>query len=603
MPQNFNWLRAPSQRQLLVGAGYALVLAVFIGLGWRSFQQLDAENQSQRWVTHSYQVLLELRGLLTDLTDAETGERGFLITGELQYLEPYTAALTTIQQRLDGLKRLTADNVRQQARLATIEPLITSMLAELQRTIDLRRHVGFDAAATAVCSHRYKEWMDQLRQQINRAQTDEQALLRQRAETMRAHRQLLKLLLLLGTIACVSLLGLLALAVGKNALAPTIITRSFRDRYGLAIALSIVVCAVLERLNPLYGSQGPPLVVIGLAVTAAAWWGGLGPGLFTTALCSVYCWWALLPPAGSFDLPDLKEGLRLLFTVFTGAVISALAGETHRAATRQLTATAALQASEERLVRTNAELEQTIQRRTAELRATVEELEHFSYSITHDMRAPLRAMQSFAALLLMKAKGSLDAEEREYLRRIATAAARMDGLLIDALDFTKAMRVELPLNRVEPATLIQDLLETYPDLHATRADIRIDGTLPTVLANPAGLTQCLSNLLHNAVKFVAPGVTPRVRIAAETQGNQVRLWVMDNGVGIPPEFRPHLFAMFQRASSDYEGTGIGLALVRKVVQRMGGQVGVESQPGQGSRFWIDLPAATTPAARTQTQAN
>jgi len=242
----------------------------------------------------------------------------------------------------------------------------------------------------------------------------------------------------------------------------------------------------------------------------------------------------------------------------------------------------------------NADLERKVQERTAELRAAVEDLEHFSYSITHDMRAPLRAMQSFATLLLMKPKGSLAEDEREYLRRIATAAKQMDDLILDALAYSQAVRAAAPLGPVDPAALLRDMLMTYPEFQLAKADIQIADPLPPVVANRAGLTQCFSNLLRNAIKFVAPGVMPKVQVSAEVQAGRVRLWFADNGIGIPPEFHGRLFKMFERASSDHEGTGIGLALVRKVTERMGGQVGVESAPGRGSRFWIELKLAGLP---------
>ena len=112
-----------------------------------------------------------------------------------------------------------------------------------------------------------------------------------------------------------------------------------------------------------------------------------------------------------------------------------------------------------------------------------------------------------------------------------------------------------------------------------------------MLANEAGLAQCFSNLLNNAVKFVAVGVVPQVRVSEEVRGDRVRLWFADNGIGIPAEHHKRIFEIFQRLNPNYEGTGIGLALVRKVTQRLGGQVGVESEAGQGSRFWIELRGA------------
>ena len=128
-------------------------------------------------------------------------------------------------------------------------------------------------------------------------------------------------------------------------------------------------------------------------------------------------------------------------------------------------------------------------------------------------------------------------------------------------------------------------------MHPDNADIRLEGDLPVVLGNEALVTQCFSNLLANAVKFVAPGVKPRVRVRAEVREGTARIWVEDNGIGISKDAQGRLFGMFQRLVRGYEGTGIGLAIVRKVVQRMGGRVGVESEEGKGSRFWVELRAA------------
>ncbi len=248
----------------------------------------------------------------------------------------------------------------------------------------------------------------------------------------------------------------------------------------------------------------------------------------------------------------------------------------------------ALRQAKDELAHANEALERTVQERTASLRETVGELEHFSYSITHDMRAPLRAMRSFAGMLLQECSDCLVPTSRDYLQRIATAAERMDQLVIDALDYSKALRQELPLGPVDPEPLLRGMIESYPALQPPQAHIQIDGPMPKVLANQAGLTQCFSNLLGNAVKFIVPGTVPRVRVWGERREAMVRLWFADNGIGIAPEAQARIFDMFQQVSKEYEGTGIGLALVRKVAERMGGKVGVESEPGRGSRFWLDL---------------
>jgi signal transduction histidine kinase len=241
--------------------------------------------------------------------------------------------------------------------------------------------------------------------------------------------------------------------------------------------------------------------------------------------------------------------------------------------------------------RLRAGLEKAVADRTAELRDLVEELQHFSYTITHDMRAPLRSMQGFAELLAEQAGPALDADGRGHLERIVASAGRMDRLITDALSYAKALREHMSLEVVDVDTLLRGMIDSYPTFRAPQADIRIDGPLPPVRANVAGLTQCFSNLLGNAVKFARDGRTPEVRVRAETRGGRVRIWCEDEGIGIPAEIRARLFQMFQRGSKAYDGTGIGLALVRKVVEHMGGAVGVESEPGKGSRFWIELQGA------------
>jgi PAS domain S-box-containing protein len=236
-------------------------------------------------------------------------------------------------------------------------------------------------------------------------------------------------------------------------------------------------------------------------------------------------------------------------------------------------------------------LEQTVAERTAELRDTVDELEHFSYTITHDMRAPLRAMQLFGQILKEEYGARLDDTGRDYLRRITEAAARMDTLVLDALDYSKAVRTQLPLEPIDAGAIAKSIVESYPQFQPPHAEIRIVGDFPLVRANAAGLIQCLSNLLGNAVKFVENGTLPQVKVWAEERGSEIRFWVEDNGIGISREQQERVFVMFQRLSKKYQGTGVGLALVRKVAERMHGKVGFESEPGQGSRFWLDFARA------------
>src|SRR4051812_19454105 len=240
-----------------------------------------------------------------------------------------------------------------------------------------------------------------------------------------------------------------------------------------------------------------------------------------------------------------------------------------------------------------AHLERTVEERTAKLRETVRELEAFSYSIAHDMRAPLRAIQNFACLLVTKLDLRPQPEAVEYAERIHAAAARLDRLIQDVLSYSRIIQGLVPMESVNVDKLIPELISTEPAWQPPRAHVTVEGTLPPVWGNEAYLTQAISNILNNAVKFVAKGTHPKVRIWAETLEGKVRIWFQDNGIGINREDQERIFNLLDRIhpETEYAGTGLGLAIARKACERMKGTIAVESEPDQGSRFCILLRAA------------
>lgn len=266
-------------------------------------------------------------------------------------------------------------------------------------------------------------------------------------------------------------------------------------------------------------------------------------------------------------------------------------------------------------------LEQRVEERTARLQDTISELEMFSYTLAHDLKAPVRGMMGYCKILMEDFGKTLPPAASSIVQRLARTPRRMNELIESLLEFSKVSRREVVLSRVEIEPIIEDLLALRPA--AVRQAITICGPLHAVRAQKDLLQQVLSNLVDNAIKFVNPPTPPKIAIhtevvshsspsirsghllfsstesgrveaaGSETESKQVRIWVVDEGIGISPELHHKIFGIFERGVSagTYEGTGMGLAIVARATQRMGGSCGLESEPGKGSRFWVELPAA------------
>jgi signal transduction histidine kinase len=251
-------------------------------------------------------------------------------------------------------------------------------------------------------------------------------------------------------------------------------------------------------------------------------------------------------------------------------------------------------------------LERLVAERTAELTSTNKQLEVFVYTIAHDLRAPLRSMQGFSEMLVKDERAASSETHRDYVRRISDSARFMDALLSDLLAFATITQQRIELAPTNLQSIVQGVLSRLEkDIAEQNALVETIGPWPAVMAHAPTLSQVLFNLLSNALKFVRPGVLPQIRVRAEAAPSTtpsvhsatappgfVRVWVEDNGIGIAPEHQQQIFRLFLRLHRDaYSGTGVGLTIAQKGVERMGGSLGVESSPGCGSRFWFDLRKA------------
>lgn len=562
----------------LLFSAAAILLAVTLAFTY--LVGLYVVHSSEKMTRHRATVQ-HLSELASTLKDAETGQRGFLLTGQTNYLEPYHEAVRRLGFEEQKLRDLAQEGALPLADIDKLERNIEAKMSELERTIQLRT-TNTAAAINTVVAGEGKFHMDQIRSRIrmliNREELEYDRL---------AQKSALANLARTATFVFTGGVNLAFLAWVYRRL-----TIEMKARRTASERLQNMIDSISDGLMVLdrawrityLSKQGARILHVGgLNLEGKNLWDTVAQGRekkmcpeFTDAMEKrvprhLEQHYAMHDQWLEIHCYPSHEGLTVYF---------------HDITTRKK--------AEEVLARSREELEQLVAERTAKLQELVGELEHFSYTITHDMRSPLRAMTGFAEVL-EELGPTCPAEQRQhFLSRISAAARRMDLLISDALNYNRAVREELPQEPVDLGALLRGMLDTYPEFQPSKASVEIIGDMPWVLGNEAGLTQCFSNLLGNAVKFVQPGQQPHVTIRAEDRDGWARIWVEDNGIGIASQDLPKIFDMFTRVHTKYEGTGIGLALVRKVVARMGGRLGVESEFGKGTRFWMEFKRVKPP---------
>jgi PAS domain S-box-containing protein len=241
-----------------------------------------------------------------------------------------------------------------------------------------------------------------------------------------------------------------------------------------------------------------------------------------------------------------------------------------------------------------AELQTKVAERTAALQEKTQQLEAFCYTVAHDLRSPLRAISGYADFVRQDFGAVLPAGAMSYLERIQGAAQRLDALIKDLLTFSRMGQMDVVHEPVSLEPSIRGALwELAAEIEARRATVHAPSTYPTVIGDRSLLDQVAANLLSNALKFVPPDRIPEVDVTVREHDGMVRLLVRDNGIGIEPQYYDRIFKVFERldAAQAVEGTGVGLAIVARAVDRLGGKAGVESRVGEGSTFWVDLQKA------------
>ncbi len=472
-------------------AAFGLVLAFALADAVVSYRMTLRLIENERWVTHTHEVLNELEGTLSALKDAETGERGYIITGDELYLAPYKTGVIEIQQHLGSLRSLTVDNARQQRRIAMLAPLISRRLEQLRQGLDAFRTAGPAAARTTILNGQGQRTMDAVRWLVAQMTAEETSLLGERS---RISRESGRAMLWTLSIANLLLIGLILLAAH---LTRRDLQRRRQTEEALLAARDELEVRVRER---------------------------------------------------TAELATANEHLR---------------------------------------------------QSTLELERSNRELQDFAFVASHDLQEPLRKIQAFGDRLRGKHGEVLGPEGIDYLERMQRAAHRMHVLINDLLTFSRVTSKGQPFVPTDLGQIAREVLSDL-EVRIEQTGGRVEvGALPALDADPLQMRQLLQNLIGNALKFHRDGEHPHVTVSGSVIRDggppRARIVVADDGIGFDMKYLDRIFTPFQRLHGrlEYEGTGMGLAVCRRIVERHGGTLTAESAPGEGARFLITLPVRQT----------
>lgn len=377
-------------------------------------------------------------------------------------------------------------------------------------------------------------------------------------------------------------------------------------RYGAALIAVALASLVRFAASPLFGWEFP-FLLFAFAVFFSADFGGKGPGFTATALSIIVVGAAFIQPRSNFIPGHIADAARMALFAVLGVVIS-LAVNRLKRANRDLLCSAqeleqsnaSLQSSERELLQANELLRRSQQSLTyanARLEISNGDLQKFAYSVSHDLQAPIRTIGAFSQLLIQKYEAKLDADGCELLAHIAAAVVRMNALVRDLLEYSKVTHVEADsITATDCNEVLRGVLQDCAaSVHETGAQVTAD-TLPIVQADPKRLAQVFLNLIENGLKYRS-AQPPKLHISAKSEDEHWQFSVTDNGIGFDMAHAERIFTAFERlhsTGSSYQGSGIGLSIVKRIVERQGGTVWAVSRQGIGSTFYFTVPSKPEP---------
>jgi PAS domain S-box-containing protein len=586
-------------------AGLSLVGLILLIVAVLSYRNGSGFIETSQWVSHTHEVLAEIEATASAVTDAETGVRGYVMTGQESYLEPYQTAASGTRDHVDRLRWLTRDNPRQQRRILMLEETFAERLDLLKQSIDLRRQKGFEAAQRVLLGGGAgKKQMDEVRNTVVEMKREEEELLTRRVSDFQSSTRRAALTFSLVIFLEFALLGLVYYVVQRDVTerkrAQDALLQS-EERFELAVRGSndgiwdwnLVTNEVYlsPRWKSMLGYEGPEI-----PNQFDSWEKVVHPKDHDRTLAGVQAHLEGLTPSFEIEQRLLHKDGTYRWILARGVCLREASGKAYRMAGSHTDITERKRAEDETL-RLNSELgaaNRQLELRNREVERATQLKSQFLASMSHELRTPLNAILGFSDLLAEGTAGPLAEKQQRFIGHVRTGARHLLALINDILDLSKIESglLELKCESFSISEAMPEVLSIIrPLAMAKKIHIEQSGENLSVFGDRIRFKQILYNLLSNALKFTPEG--GKVAIKSSAAGSLVCLSVTDKGVGIRREDQGLIFEEFRQvgetAGGVKEGTGLGLAIAKRLVEQQGGSMDVVSEPGKGSCFSFTLP--------------